>query len=239
MESLSELQIEGIRKYVRQLTSLYPEIDTKMVLLENSDGRADIKGAFTMKAPYYLALYSEEKEGCLLNAGFLLEQMVLYFHSRGIGSCYLGYARIPGEESDEDGKSLLGVLAFGSPKGELSREQSAAKRKSLKELCVFKEEAGKYTMELLEAARMAPSAINQQPWRFVVYQNRIHVFMRKSTVATYSLRKLDRISMGAMLCHMMTAADELWLDITMKRIENIRHKLVPNNQYVTSILIGK
>lgn len=239
MDPLNEKSMSGISRYKEELIPLFAEIDTNIEIISNLDKQAGIKGMFTVKAPYYLLFYSEEQEGYLQNAGYMAQQMVLYLFSRGIGSCYQGMARLAEGEVDEQGRVLALVIAFGQAKGELRRKPSDAKRLDLQDLCVFKEEPGLSEKELLEAARMAPSAMNGQPWRFVVYGNRIHVFMRKSARLAYRSRKWERVDMGIVLAHLMIAIDDLWIDAVMNRLENITHKTVPNNEYVISVLLGK
>ncbi|MBU9742214.1 nitroreductase family protein [Lachnospiraceae bacterium ASD3451] len=239
MDPLNEKSMSGISRYKEELIPLFAEIDTKIEIISNLDNQAGIKGMFTVKAPYYLLFYSEEREGYLQNAGYMAQQMVLYLFSRGIGSCYQGMARLTEGEVDRQGRILTLVIAFGEAKGELRRKPADAKRLDLQELCVFKEEPGRSERELLDAARLAPSAMNGQPWRFVVYGNRIHVFMRKSGHFTYRSRKWERVDMGIVLAHLMIAIDDLWIDAVMSRLENITHKTVPNNEYVISVVLGK
>ena len=130
-----------------------------------------------MDAPYYLAIYSDQEEGCERNAGYLMEQMVLYMTAKGLGTCYLG--SVQPAQKVRGGKRCLMMVAFGYPEGKLYRESPLAKRLPLNELCIFKEEAGEQMKTILRAARLAPSAMNTQPWRFIVYSDRIYVFALK------------------------------------------------------------
>ena len=90
---------------------------------------------------------------------------------------------------------------------------------------------------MLEAARLAPSSTNSQPWRFVVYENRIHVFSKKPLGERSLLNPFTELNFGIMLANVMVAAEEVWIDLDLIKLNNITHKSIPNNQYVISILL--
>ena len=190
---------------------------------------------FVPNAPYYLAFYSEEKEKHDLNAGYILEQISLYLTSKGIGSCFLGMTKTP-KNIEEDLHFVIG-MAFGMPKGEAIRHDYEANRLTMDELCVFKEKPKAWVNEILEAARLAPSSLNSQPWRFVVYENRIHVFSKKPPSTGKSRGKFNEFNFGVMLANISIAAEEIWVDLDLIKLNNITHKTIPNNQYMISILI--
>src|SRR5512136_1375556 len=61
------------------LKPLYDDIKIEIKLLSQKD----VKGLFLAKAPHYLAVFSETKDGYLTNVGFTLQQMDLYFSANG------------------------------------------------------------------------------------------------------------------------------------------------------------
>jgi len=61
--------------------------------------------------------------------------------------------------------------------------------------------------ELVEAARLAPSGMNRQPWFFTGTHSIIHAHCTKSNpLAARFIGKMDRISVGIALCHIWLAA---------------------------------
>ena len=64
--------------------------------------------------------------------------------------------------------------------------------------------------QLLEAARLSPSSMNIQPWRFVVYDSKIHIYTKKHAAEDMSRYRLDELNFGIMFANMMTAAEE-WI----------------------------
>ena len=103
--------LEKIEQYGEDAVGIRPEIRTKWKILKGSDKR--LAGLFLVKAPYYVVLYSEICEDYRKNAGCLMEQLVLYLHTKGIGSCYQGGARVKHE--DEKELEPVMIMAFGYP----------------------------------------------------------------------------------------------------------------------------
>ena len=112
-----------------------------------------------------------------------------------------------------------------------------AKRLPLSELCVFKEEAGEQIKTVLKAARLAPSAMNTQPWRFIVYSNRIYIFSRKPALSVKMLDGMREISMGIMMSHIMLAAEELWLELITSTDEQYEGKNYKSGEYVATVTL--
>ena len=206
-----------------------------MVILDNRKGQQRMLSLFSVRAPYYLVFYSAEAPRYLMNMGYLMEQMVLYMCSIGIGTCYIGSNKIKKELQTRDRKKMVGILAFGKARGSHVRKQAEAKRLSLEQLCVFKEVPRQWMRQLLDAARLSPSSLNSQPWRFVVYDNRIHIFSRKHKAE--QLKKWDEVNFGIMFANLMTAAEEMWLDVDLIRLEDISQKNFPNSRYVLSAIL--
>ena len=132
-------------------------------------------------------------------------------------------------------KELVIVIAFGIPAGRLTRRPEHAKRLPVRVLCVYKDHPSRWMTQVIEAARLAPSAMNRQPWRFVVVNTRIHIFSKKDGMD--KPRRWDEFSFGVMFAHIAIASEELWLDVDLIRLENISQKNFKSNQYVLSAIV--
>ncbi len=195
-----------------------------------------LKGMFQVKAPYYVGLYSETKGDYLLNAGCLMEQLSLYLHTKGIGSCFQGALR-PRQE-DERELALALVMAFGRPAEALKRGRGDFNRLELKKLARIHGTLGKAEQKLLEAARLAPSAMNLQPWRFVATEDRIHLFVKKPGAVGFQRREhWNLFDAGIALSHMLVAAEELWIDLEYQKLDSILEKEFQNYFYAGSLLV--
>lgn len=226
-----------MNKFLDRLTPLYPNIDWKFVLFNAMDDEGSTKGIFRVKAPYYLVCYTKDDPNAWKQAGYLTEQVVLYLTAHGIGTCYQGGARAVLDDEPE-GMDQRIVLAFGYPEGQLYRESGSAKRLPITDLCIFKEEPTPQESMVLAASRLAPSSINSQPWRFVVYSNRIHIFARDNLLSKVTVtRDMRDIDMGIVLYHMALAAEELWLDANLIYQEQLAGRSVKGNTYIMSMMI--
>lgn len=191
---LDESTMEGVRSFITTLTPMIPEIKTEMKIL-GSDG---VKGVFRSGAPHFLAIYSEKKEGYAANAGFLLQQMDLYFSAIGIGSCWTLLSKPLQKNDSVSGLEFVINLAFGKPAEELQRRSvSEFKRKPLSEITDIKG-----SDELLEPARLAPSGVNNQSSYFRGDSTSIDAYYAKSRLTEV----MNQINVGIALCHIWLAA---------------------------------
>ena len=234
-EGISPKVLEDILKQFDEINGLFGGVETELAIFDNRQNDYKMLSILGIKAPYYLVLYSEEKDRAMMNAGYLMEQLSLYMYTRGIGSCFIGNPIIKKKYQYRDKKRMMVVMAFGKPKGSCYRKQAEAKRLSLDDLCVYKETPRQWMKQLLDAARMAPSSMNSQPWRFVVFDSRIHIFSKKHP--SDKLGKWDEVNFGIMLANMMTAAEEMWLDVDLIRLDELSQKNFQNNQYVLSAIL--
>lgn len=235
MKELAEPEMNAIYKYMKEILPLYPDIPYQIVI-HNAMEEAFQKGTalFSVKAPYYISFMSKRAPGYLENAGYILEELSLFLNTKGIGSCYQGALKV---EKDTREMTEVLVMAAGYPKPYIYREEGSAKRLPLNKLCVFKEEPDKEVVTILKAAALAPSSLNGQPWRFVVYKNRIHVFVQKNTLKTALFSKMRMIDIGIALNHMMVAAEELWVEAELKALDNISNQSFKRNEYVISLIL--
>jgi len=187
---------EEITSFIPGLKPLY-DIRTDISIVPGDS----IRGIFAIKAPHYLVLSSENSEGYLENAGFILQQMDLALSSMGLGSCWVGFARPSRGIPVKKGMDFVIAMAFGKPMGSPHRESlSEFNRKPLDKIANVPEDP------VLEAARFAPSSTNSQPWYFIRSGDMIHVFCRSLNRLTGKFyEKFNRIDIGIACCHIWLA----------------------------------
>ena len=232
-KEVPEVLLSQIRTYFDKTARLNDRISVDLEILEARKKKSEIRGIWKVEAPYYLALYSETEEGYERNAGYVLEQLSLYMMVKGLGSCYLGGSHP--RQMTKGSRRFVMLMAFGYPEGRLYRESPLAKRLPLSELCVFKEEAGEQMKTVLRAARLAPSAFNSQPWRFIVYADRLYVFAKKGGIPIGAGKQMRDFSIGIMLSHVMLAAEELWMELETATEEQFAAKVYKNGDYVATL----
>ena len=69
-------------------------------------------------------------------------------------------------------------------------------------------EAAGVLVDALEAVRLAPSAVNKQPWRVVLSGNRAHFYENRSRGYNDGEWDIQKIDMGIALCHFEVAAKD-------------------------------
>ena len=161
--------LEKIRTFERK--PLYPEIKVRMDIVS----RDKVKCICPWTTPQLITIYSEEAEGYLENIGFLFQQMDLYLQTLGLGVCWLGLGRMnPRSAPEVEGMKFVIMMAFGYPKGDqLRHDGKGFKRKAMEKITDTPDPR-------LEPARLAPSAVNSQPWYFTHQGDNIHVHCSKT-----------------------------------------------------------
>ena len=182
--------LEMIKNF--SMKPLYPEIKIRWEIVS----KKQVKCICPWTTPQLIAVYSEEADGWLENVGFMFQQMDLYLQSLGLGVCWLGMGKMnPKTASGVEGMRFAIMLAFGNPKGDQQRHDiNEFKRKA-------PEQIADQADPKLEPARLAPSAINSQPWYFVHEGNDIHTYCIKNGVPGY----MNFIDVGIALAHLYVA----------------------------------
>lgn len=197
-EPLSPNQLYDIQAYLKQLDPLLPmlNVDFKVVSSEA------IRGAFAVKAPHYIVVSSNEKTGHLMNIGFMLQQLDLYVASLGLGGCWVGMAKPSKELLEQLPHDFVIAYALGTPQGAVHQDLDQFNRNPITEIS-----EGQGFESLIEAARLAPSSTNSQPWYFVVKPNRIDLYrVKNNPLKGFFLDKMNQIDIGIALCHIYLAA---------------------------------
>ena len=85
-EQIASDVLERILEHYRELPGLFGNIRTDAVILKGSDRIRGRMGLAGVKAPYYMAFYSEEAPRFQMNMGYLMQQMAQYLCTLGFGS---------------------------------------------------------------------------------------------------------------------------------------------------------
>ena len=146
-----------------------------------------------------LSVYAGEGVAALVGVGYALGRLDLHLQSIGLGTCWLGVGR-PKTKPAEDGLTFAIMMAIGHPKDVPLRSGAADfRRRTLAEISDIPDER-------LEPARLAPSAINGQPWYFTHEGELIHVFCTERRARL--LHDLQRMDIGIALAQLATASPD-------------------------------
>lgn len=208
-QPLSEELLGDIEKAIETLRPLDPS-----VTLGHRFARKT-KGQFWVDAPHYLIVSGEGDEGELEETGFQYEQLVLWLDAKGIGSVWLGSTR-DAERSNTENDII--TLAFGRSAKSLHRTPAEFNRKSIEEITNAPDD------ECIQAAHLAPSGMNTQPWYFMKTGDKVLVYQRKLKPPMSLLYKLSDLDMGIGLCHYALACEKIGKPFSFARADKIQDK---------------
>lgn len=152
--------------------------------------------------------------------GYSFERLCLFAESLGIGTVMLAgtLSRKTFEEAMEvkDQEVMFVASPIGYPADKKSiREKMMRKVVKADERLPFNTiffedsfekgllpENARQFRDALEMMRLAPSAVNKQPWRAIVCQNKVHFYEMKNKASSKNqLGDIKKVDMGIGLCH--------------------------------------
>jgi nitroreductase len=229
---LDEKTLEEISNQIKSLKPLYDNIKTEVKIIPL--GQVETK---KKQSPHYMVVFSEPKGNYLVNTGYMLQQMDLFLSGNDIGSCWQGSPRPKEDILKNSDLEFIIVMSFGKPKKskELHREgASEFKRKPLSEISMVKG-----ADKILEAARLAPSAGNSQPWFFTGDENMIHAYGSKPYAVKEhkapKVQKYNTISIGIAIYHLQVALEHFGKKTEIVSDENAKINAPENYEYVVSL----
>jgi nitroreductase len=181
-------------------------------------------------APHFIIATSEEKPLFMLNMGFRMEQMILFATQQGLGTCWVGgmftEERIGAFLGLDKGERVIVLTPLGYPDtsfyGRVAHDvielgaMNFGRRKPLKQIAFGKwgsplETEDKELLEALECARLAPSWVNAQPWRFLVTGKEIIAVAdaRGRYSSVRDGKHYYRLDVGIAMSHFFLAAKEM------------------------------
>lgn len=186
---LGAARLDEIRDAIGRFERLYADValDTRFA--------TETRGPLNIKAPHYLIVSGQGAEREAESAGFVFEQLALWFDLQDIGCVWLGKVRDVAHASERD----IITLAFGEPDAPVHRDLSAFTRKPIAEITNAPEDA------CIRAARLAPSGMNLQPWYFEKTAGAVLVYRQRLRPPVSLVYKKTDVDMGIALCHYMLA----------------------------------
>ncbi|MDR2091451.1 MAG: hypothetical protein LBP62_07395 [Clostridiales bacterium] len=186
------------------IVPLFKDIRCKIVLLKDGEVKNN-------RSKYCFGFYSDEAGGYLENVGFMGEQLALELQALGVGTCFWGMKRPIGEAYALDGMRCVITMSAGYPEGAGKRTIAEFERKPLTAISL------KESDEYIEAVRLAPSAINNQPWLVEKKGNSYNFYMSKpSFFGKLFMGNMRKIDMGIGISHLFVKAKADGFDVDIK-----------------------
>lgn len=209
---------ESILDHLEGLRPLFRELPLRAEFI----GREEVRSSppTPWMPPDLLAVYAEDTAAARMNVGFLLATLDLALQGAGLGVCWLGLVR-PKENKTKNGLPFMTMMAVGYPCDVPLRGGAADfNRRALAEIADCEDPR-------LEPARLAPSAINGQPWYFTHTRDGYDLYRAVKKSAT--LRGLSHIDVGIALGHLAAANPETFTCFGARILRSL-----PGYEYVLS-----
>ena len=244
---LSKTDIDNLTAFAKTIENPYKiPVDFKLM----NANEYGLNCTVTVGADLFIGGKIKCTENASVAFGYSFEMLVLYAQSIGIGTTWLGGTmnRDAFEKAME--LDIDEIMPCASPLGYPAKKMSIREsmmRKGVKaderlpfEEIFFdgsfgtplsKEKADKWAV-VLEMVRLAPSAVNKQPWRVVVRDNAVHFYLKRSKSFNYN-EKLDmqKIDIGIALCHFDLTAKENNLNVVFEQNDP---KIESDAEYIAS-----
>ena len=218
--AVSEEDRKKLSEYIRTIDNPYG-IPVKFVMLGAK--KHGLSSPVIQGEHIYIIGKVPKVEHCAETFGYSFEKMVLYSWSLGIGTTCIGgtMKRELFEQEAElmDGEIMPCVTPIGYPAKKRSIKEigmrtaiKADKRIKSEEL-FFENDFSKQLhtdnvtiQNAIEAVRLAPSAVNKQPWRIVKCGNDYHFYEKKTIGDSGAAWDVQKIDLGIAICHFMSIA---------------------------------
>ena len=250
-DALPKNILENINKKISSADTLFHDSKTEFRTTKQAEIENFLSGLIgsygKIEAPHYIVAFSNGTNKDLVNLGYTLEKIVLEITRLELSTCWMGShfdkEALKNEFGEVEGLKPQALLAFGMPeKGEnaLRPDPAEASRKDLSEILLNNAEGlPEDWSRILDAARMAPSAMNSQPWRFDWKEKWIHMYLEsgegiinKLGTVLGNLEEMNKIDAGIALRHIKIAADQHSKEIELQKLEK---KNMDDLSYIASI----
>lgn len=206
---------QGALQYMQSLPLPHPQ---KTIELELYDGRKLHRRFGTgVKAQWYLAAFGEDGQGAF-NAGYVLKQGQELLRERRISSKI--FRQIPEEPAD---RHCLGVLAIDTKQGIAADARRDELRTEHFLICQKREE--QWIEEIFQTAEELMTADMQTGVRVIRKEHAVHIAAGSCFGRN---RELSEFHAGIVLGALMTAAEELWIDLAMVNLYGTRQMAGPD-----------
>ncbi len=188
MAPLDEKTLGDIRKWIDETQQL-PGQSARFEIVSADK----VKGA---AAPHYIMCYCKPTDAAYANVGYVIEKADLYIQSLGFGSLWLGMGTPKEKETD-----FCIMLAFGRSDVPLRKSEQEFNRLPVGEI-------SNTDNAVAQAARLAPSACNSQPWKLEFADGCVTVrYFGRGMMKMILKSKMNKVDIGIVTRHIVTALE--------------------------------
>ncbi len=213
---LGDTLIKNINEFVKNQTNPF-NLDITWKILSAKE--YNLSSPVIVGESYYILGKLKKDKNAELAFGYEFEEIVLYLTSLGLGTTWIAgtmqrdkFEKVIDLKVDE---LMPCVSPIGYPNSRMSFRESlmrkgigADKRLDFNELFYsndFKTPISKTDLEkykdILELVRLAPSAVNKQPWRLLICGNTVHFYKKANKGFDKDGMDVQKVDMGIALNH--------------------------------------
>lgn len=197
-----------IESYIKKSKKLLPEVYIELKIFANEETYEKLENiagynGHMIKAPSYAIILSDVKRGYIENSGYIGERLILKARDLEIDSCWVTF-----NDSDiikeklgiSSNKEVTAIIALGYGIDKNIKNKSGSERLGVEKL-VYMDKWGINTsideleerglLDAFSYARMAPSTLNRQPWRFIIDGGNIILAVKKDDFTSNYERGID------------------------------------------------
>jgi hypothetical protein len=186
-QPLSSAQLDEINAYIGGVKQL-----------DGQKARFEIVSSVSgnNKAPHYILAYCEDSAAAYINVGYILQKVDLYAQSRGLGSWWIGMAK-PGDKAAQHDFAIM--LALGNTSVPPRSGEKDFTRLGIREI-------SDTDNAVAHAARVAPSAVNTQPWMLNFKTDSVLInYKGRGLMKGILKKKMNKIDIGIVTAHVELA----------------------------------
>ena len=222
-QPMKRSDIEKLNKFIEKSRGPFqPKVRLKILHLDEDINGARLGTYGVIKGTkLYIGAAVEEGDMDLEELGYEMESLILYATSLGLGTCFIAGTFNKNEFekamylNERERFPIISPIGYPANKKSIVERFSrivskASVRKEWKEIFYLedfqspiqeKDFSGEFEV-VLENLRLAPSAVNNQPWRIVIQGDNFH-FYKVDGENTYKVMGIDlnRIDIGIAICH--------------------------------------
>ncbi len=206
-QPLDELLIDGLAEFISGILPLHDNIPVDVMLYGQEDFRREFGRSAIYRATDFVVLRSAMSiQGYLQNVGFIGEQIALWLTHKGISTCWAGMAKQKTQPSRGELPYVISIEFGRGNNAPFRRLAEEAPRKKLHEFLLGEISRPEF-LPVLEAGRLAPSAVNMQPVRFLTVDDAIYICRKKPPVKYSYLENIQQIDVGVAMANMYVMCD--------------------------------
>lgn len=197
-----------IESYIKQSKKLLPEVNIELKISDNKETYEKLKNiagynGHMIKAPSYAVILSDVKQGYIENSGYIGERLILKARDLEIDSCWVTFNDSDAIKEKLDissNKEVTAIIALGYGIEKNIKNKSGSERLGVEKI-VYMDKWGMNTsideleerglLDAFSYARMAPSTLNRQPWRFIIDGGNIMLAVKKDDFTSNYERGID------------------------------------------------